>query len=126
MVQKQSFYQNQILRTLIAMNSIVLKENLEEPNLASTDLMWWTKIYTINPFCIYYFGPFDKENNAQDSNSGYIEDLENEGAKVVCVKLKHLIPKKLTVEFKNLSHVQWLHELMQDYLMLKLPVVADS
>jgi hypothetical protein len=108
------------------MNSIVSKEMFEEVNLPSTHLMWWSKVYTISPFCIYYFGPFEKESNAQNSNPGYIEDLENEGAKVVYVKLKHLIPKKLTVEFKNLSHVQWLHELMQDYLMLKLPVIADS
>jgi Domain of unknown function (DUF1816) len=111
---------------MIIMNSIVSKEMLEDINSTSIHLMWWTKIYTINPFCIYYFGPFEEENNAQNSNFGYVEDLENEGTKVVFVKLKYLIPEKLTVEFKNLSHVQWLHELMQDSLMLKLPVMADS
>jgi Domain of unknown function (DUF1816) len=86
----------------------------------ATELAWWTKIYTKAPFCIYYFGPFDRVEEANDSKFGYIEDLKNEGAEVVFIKYLQLNPKNLTVEYKNLSWVRWLHEMMQDSLKLKV------
>jgi hypothetical protein len=108
------------------MNSISSKRITEENGSTFKQSMWWTKVYTTNPFCIYYFGPFDQMVDAQSSRFGYIEDLESEGAKVVFVKLTQLIPQSLTVEFRNLSHVRWLHELMQDTLMLRLPYMSKE
>jgi Domain of unknown function (DUF1816) len=96
---------------------------LEESNSSPSQPMWWIKIYTIRPFCIYYFGPFNQIQEAQNSQFGYIDDLEKEDSKVVFKKLLWLNPQNLTVECKNLDHLRWLHELMQDSLMLKLPYV---
>jgi Domain of unknown function (DUF1816) len=100
--------------------SILSKKIHTESASNATELAWWTKIYTKAPFCIYYFGPFAQVEEANDSKSGYIEDLENEGAEVVFIKYLKLNPKNLTVEYKNLSWVRWLHEMMQDSLMLKV------
>lgn len=107
------------------MNSISSRTLLEGGNSAAKQTTWWTKIYTTNPFCIYYFGPFGRISEAEASGLDYIQDLEAEGAKVVFVKLTQLVPQDLTLEFKNLSHVKWLHELMQDSLMVKLPSVPN-
>jgi hypothetical protein len=67
-------------------NSILSKTVRTEVVSNATELAWWTKIYTKAPFCIYYFGPFDRVEEANDSKFGYIEDLENEGAEVVFIK----------------------------------------
>lgn len=99
--------------------SLIFTERMLEDNV-SDFLMWWTKIYTINPFCIYYFGPFDQIEEAQNSRFGYVQDLEDEDSKIVYIKYLRLNPQNLTVEYKNLSRVRWLHELMQDNLMLKV------
>jgi hypothetical protein len=114
------------MRQRLFMNAISPKPLPKEGTLASAQITWWTKLYTINPFCIYHFGPFDKIAEAESARFDYIQDLENEGAKVVFVKFTQLIPQNLTLEFKNLSHVKWLHELMQDSLMLKLPSVSET
>jgi Domain of unknown function (DUF1816) len=101
-------------------NSILSKRIRIEGISNATELAWWTKIYTKDPFCIYYFGPFAQVEEADDSKFGYIEDLENEGAEVVFIKNLQLNPTNLTLEYKNLSWVRWLHEMMQDSLMLKV------
>jgi Domain of unknown function (DUF1816) len=102
------------------MNSVLSERMLEENVSTSTELMWWTKLYTKNPFCIYYFGPFAKIEDAENSRFGYIEDLEKEGSTIVFLRFLQLNPQNLTVEYKNLSWVRWLHEMMQDSLMLKV------
>jgi Domain of unknown function (DUF1816) len=103
------------------MNSIPLKKAISE-NISTTsnELMWWTKVYTKVPFCIYYFGPFNNADDAKNSRFGYIEDLENEGSTVVFIRFLQLNPQHLTVEYENLSWVRWLHEMMQDSLRLKV------
>jgi hypothetical protein len=104
------------------MNSTLTERKLSTTVSTSQELMWWTKLYTKNPFCIYYFGPFEQAEEARKSQYGYIEDLENEDATVVFVKILQINPQDLTVEYKNknLSWAKWLHEMMQDTLMLKL------
>ncbi|MGB3136669.1 MAG: DUF1816 domain-containing protein [Nodosilinea sp.] len=42
---------------------------------------WWVEIKTSQPVCTYYFGPFDHEAEAYAAQGGYIEDLEQEGAR---------------------------------------------
>ena len=53
---------------------------------------WWLKITTIDPFCVYYFGPFSSEKIARQHIGGYREDLEQEQAQITQVVLNQVIP----------------------------------
>ncbi|WP_416673841.1 DUF1816 domain-containing protein [Egbenema bharatensis] len=61
-------------------------------------LAWWVEVATESPRCTYYFGPFLTAKEAQATQSGYIEDLEQEGAKGIRVEVKRCKPKELTIE----------------------------
>jgi hypothetical protein len=58
---------------------------------------WWVKVMTEMPHCTYYFGPFESNDEAELRRSGYIEDLEEEGAKIVSVSVWQGQPRTLTV-----------------------------
>jgi hypothetical protein len=58
---------------------------------------WWVEIKTAEPFCIYYFGPFDSIREAKLNENGYIEDLVEEKADGITVELKQCLPDNLTV-----------------------------
>lgn len=58
---------------------------------------WWVEVITETPACTYYFGPFLSAKAAAASKSGYIEDLEQEGAQGIKVTLKRFKPARLTV-----------------------------
>lgn len=58
---------------------------------------WWIKIRTESPSCLYYYGPFESEKEAQTSQLGYIEDLLREGAKDVRPIIEKAWPEHLTV-----------------------------
>lgn len=60
-------------------------------------LAFWVEIVTDNPRCTYYFGPFLSEKEASDAKNGYVEDLENEGAQGIVVKIKRCKPSDLTI-----------------------------
>lgn len=60
-------------------------------------LAFWVEIVTDNPRCTYYFGPFVNEKEANAAKSGYVEDLESEGAQGISVKVKRCKPSNLTV-----------------------------
>lgn len=60
-------------------------------------LAWWVEIVTEHPHCTYYFGPFFSNNEALAAKTGYIEDLEQEGAKGIAVAIKRCKPAKLTI-----------------------------
>ena len=53
---------------------------------------WWLKITTAGPRCIYYFGPFQSQEEANEQVAGYRSDLESEKARVVQVKLNQQLP----------------------------------
>lgn len=53
---------------------------------------WWLKITTAGPRCVYYFGPFQSQREANAQVAGYRSDLEAEQAKVVQVKLDQQHP----------------------------------
>ncbi|MBV5261129.1 DUF1816 domain-containing protein [Synechococcus moorigangaii CMS01] len=53
---------------------------------------WWLKITTINPFCVYYFGPFPSEKVARCHVAGYQEDLEQEQAQITQIVLNQTMP----------------------------------
>ncbi|MEO1298349.1 MAG: DUF1816 domain-containing protein [Cyanobacteria bacterium J06636_16] len=60
---------------------------------------WWVEVKTVDPMCIYYFGPFESEGEAELAKKGYVEDLELEGAKQVqAAVLYRKRPEQLTVE----------------------------
>lgn len=60
-------------------------------------LAFWVEIITENPRCTYYFGPFASQKEAQGASSGYIEDLQNEGAVNIAVKVERMKPTELTI-----------------------------
>ena len=59
---------------------------------------YWVEIKTNNPTCIYYFGHFDSPLAAKIMQKGYIDDLIDEKATIVSVKIKQCQPKELTVD----------------------------
>lgn len=59
-------------------------------------LAWWVEVVTASPRCIYYFGPFTSEKEADQAKPGYIEDLEQEGAQGIMASTKRCKPTKLT------------------------------
>ncbi|PSB13514.1 hypothetical protein C7B76_19535 [filamentous cyanobacterium CCP2] len=61
-------------------------------------LAWWVEVSTETPNCTYYFGPFLTAKDAHAAQSGYLEDLEYEGAKGIRVEVKRCKPKELTID----------------------------
>lgn len=66
-------------------------------------LAFWVEIVTDNPKCTYYFGPFFSVKEAEADKSGYIEDLENEGAQGIKVTVKRCKPSNLTIFDEDLG-----------------------
>lgn len=60
------------------------------------ELAWWVEVITTNPWCIYYFGPFANNQEANMAQAGYVEDLKQEGAQGIQVQIRWCQPKKLT------------------------------
>jgi hypothetical protein len=58
---------------------------------------YWVEITTDFPKCTYYFGPFLNEGEARDSQGGYLEDLQQEGAQGIAVFVKRCKPNDLTI-----------------------------
>jgi len=61
-------------------------------------LAWWVEVTTDSPRCTYYFGPFLNEQEAIAQKEGYIEDLEQENAQGITVKIKRCKPSHLTID----------------------------
>lgn len=59
---------------------------------------WWAEVTTDSPRCTYYFGPFLNEKDAIAAKGGYIEDLEQEDAQGITVKIKRCKPSHLTID----------------------------
>ncbi len=57
----------------------------------------WVEIRTDSPTCIYYFGPFDNWTEAEESRSGYLQDLHIEGAQGIHAEIKYCNPSALTI-----------------------------
>lgn len=69
-------------------------------------LAWWVEIITETPRCTYYFGPFASADEAQAAQSGYLEDLEQEGAQGIRVTIKRCKPTELTIA-DDLDHMDF-------------------
>jgi hypothetical protein len=71
-------------------------------------LAWWVEVTTQVPQCTYYFGPFSGSKEAEVELSGYIEDLQKEGAQGIQTTVKRCQPSELTVfEETELSAPRW-------------------
>lgn len=58
---------------------------------------YWVEVSTQTPRCTYYFGPFERKAEAEESVEGYLEDLRGEGAQGISVVVKRCKPTVLTV-----------------------------
>ncbi|MBW4663332.1 MAG: DUF1816 domain-containing protein [Chroococcus sp. CMT-3BRIN-NPC107] len=58
---------------------------------------WWVEVVTQSPGCTYYFGPFLSVKEANNALTGYVEDLEQEGATGIKVQVKRCKPQSLTI-----------------------------
>jgi hypothetical protein len=58
---------------------------------------YWIEISTKEPFCIYYFGPFENSAEAKEMQHGYIQDLIEEKAAGISVTIKRCLPTRLTI-----------------------------
>jgi hypothetical protein len=60
---------------------------------------WWVEIFTEQPKCTYYFGPFAGALEAKIATKGFVEDLESEFAQGIKTKIdRHSQPASLTIE----------------------------
>jgi hypothetical protein len=85
---------NRVGGKILSVQPLVAHSNM---NLTS-NLPWWVEISTITPKCLYYFGPFSSSVEAQAHQSGYIEDLQKEGAQGITAQVKQCQPAFLTQE----------------------------
>ncbi|MEG3440369.1 DUF1816 domain-containing protein [Pannus brasiliensis CCIBt3594] len=60
-------------------------------------LAYWVEIKTDYPRCTYYFGPFWSNAEAETARSGYLDDVQAEGAQGVKCEIKRCKPSNLTV-----------------------------
>lgn len=66
-------------------------------------LAYWLEITTEKPECTYYFGPFISREEAIAAQSGYLEDLANEGAENIRTSLRRRpTPGELTIYDESL------------------------
>jgi hypothetical protein len=57
----------------------------------------WAEVSTESPRCTYYFGPFSSVTEAEEAQTGFIEDIKEEGAKGIAVAIKRCNPDELTI-----------------------------
>jgi hypothetical protein len=62
---------------------------------------WWIEIFTAQPQCTYYFGPFAGAQEAQTAIKGYLQDLESEAAQGIEIQVKRCRPPQLTIALDN-------------------------
>lgn len=58
---------------------------------------WWVEITTVEPCCVYYFGPFQTSTEAKADHFAYLEDLQKERAQGISVEIKRCQPTELTI-----------------------------
>jgi hypothetical protein len=60
-------------------------------------LAWWIEVTTESPNCTYFFGPYVSAREAEAAQAGFIEDLEQEGARNIQAEVKRCRPTQLTI-----------------------------
>jgi hypothetical protein len=78
--------------------------NLWIDNLNAYRQAWWIEIFTVQPKCTYYFGPFAGAQEAHVASKGFVTDLEGEFAQGIKIKIdRHCQPDLLTIEHDSLA-----------------------
>jgi len=72
-------------------------------NAETSESDWWLEVGTINPICIYFFGPFEDQAEAKSSKEVFPQDLEEEKARVLYSKVKFCQPRQLTIDGNELT-----------------------
>lgn len=62
-------------------------------------LATWIQITTTDPPCLYYFGPFLSQQEAQEHHPQFLQDLQEEGAEGIETQILQCSrPEQLTVD----------------------------
>ncbi len=92
-----------LLTAIVLLLYIAIKALMQAwqlPDLSSQDSEgtwgWWIELNTVNPSCLYYFGPFSSMDEAKSLKSGYIQDLAEENAEVTSATVLWCKPRQLT------------------------------
>jgi hypothetical protein len=72
-------------------------QRLKDTFYRGSNQNWWVEITTAEPRCLYYFGPFQTCQEAEEASPGYVEDLEAEQAKEIQTVVKCCQPSHLTL-----------------------------
>jgi Domain of unknown function (DUF1816) len=91
-----NWFKPQTIRQLI--NTLAPDDLRSVVDHRQTKLPWWVEVQTSVPRCTYYFGPFDYHYEAKASREGYVEDLEQEGARDIVALVKQCQPDVLTID----------------------------
>ena len=90
---------------------------------------WWLEVRTSNPHSIYYFGPFTSWVKAESSRTGYIDDLKQEGARVINSYIRCCQPKQLTFveeELHQPSFQRWFEHIHRQFSAVPFCTVAED
>jgi hypothetical protein len=66
-----------------------------------TELGWWIEIFSAQPPCLYYFGAFDSAQEAEVLQDGFVQDLIEDGAQGIAVRLQWCQPTEITIEDRS-------------------------
>jgi hypothetical protein len=78
--------------------------NLWTHTLNACRQAWWIEIFTAQPKCTYYFGPFAGAQEAEVASKGFVEDLKGEFAQGITIKIdRHSQPDLLTIEHDSIE-----------------------
>lgn len=86
-----------MLTTVITRSGKSTTQPHQTPEEEPLKWAWWVKVITAQPNCTYYFGPFSSKKSAEASQTGYVEDLEGEGAQGITTQIKWYKPRELTI-----------------------------
>lgn len=71
-------------------------------NQKTQEFGWWIEILVDNPACLYYFGAFNNYLEAHLNKVSYVQDLEEEGAELVDIRVRVQRPEQLTINLDNI------------------------
>ncbi len=81
-------------------------------NILNTDILntccqaWWIEVFTAQPKCTYYFGPFAGAEEAHVASTGFVEDLEAELAHGIKITIdRHCQPDLPTIEHDSIEQL---------------------
>lgn len=66
-------------------------------NNSDYELGWWVEILTAQPLCLYYFGAFASQQEAESHQAGFVDDLLQENAIILSTNLQFFQPIHITL-----------------------------